>query len=103
LIEASREFGSGTNQNYLRREDVDKIVSTYTGFVDVEKYSRVVSLDEIERNDFNLNMSRYIATADLAERHDVAGALLKLRELERARAGAETRMNVSLRELGYEP
>jgi type I restriction enzyme M protein len=102
LVEASREFGAGTNQNHLRREDVDKIVSTCARFADVEKYSRVVSLDEIEKNDFNLNMSRYIETADSAERHDVAAALLKLRELERARLSAEARMNVYLRELGYE-
>jgi type I restriction enzyme M protein len=62
----------------------------------------VVSLDEIEKNDFNLNMSRYVETADAAEKVDVANALAKLRELEMKRGAAEARMNAYLKELGYD-
>jgi type I restriction enzyme M protein len=102
FIEASREFGPGTNQNYLRQEDVTKIAAAFHAFRDVEKYARVVPLDEIAKNDFNLNISRYVETADAAEQVDVAGALAKLRELEKARGAAEARMNAYLKELGYD-
>jgi type I restriction enzyme M protein len=102
FIEGSREFGSGTNQNRLRAQDVEKIVATFRSFADVPKYARVVALEEIEKNDFNLNMSRYIETADAAVKVDVAHALAKLRELEGRRAEAEAKMNGYLKELGYD-
>jgi type I restriction enzyme M protein len=101
FIEASREFREGSAQNYLREEDVAKIAATFDAFKDVEKYARVVGLDEIEKNDFNLNISRYVETADAAAKVDVAGAIAKLRELEEKRNEAEARMNRYIRELGY--
>jgi type I restriction enzyme M protein len=101
FIEASRGFKEGTAQNYLREEDVQRISATFRAFEGVEKYARVVPLDEIEKNDFNLNISRYVETAEAVEQIDVATALAKLRELERARAESEARMNGYLRELGY--
>jgi type I restriction enzyme M protein len=70
-------------------------------FQDVVKYARVVGLDEIEKNDFTLNISRYVATADEAAKIDVATAIAKLRALERKRAEAEAKMNGYLKELGY--
>lgn len=102
FIEASREFREGTAQNFLREEDVRKIAAAYHAFEDVEKYAKVVTIEEIGKNDFNLNISRYVETAEAAERVDVGEALTKLRELEAKRAAAEERMNGFLRELGYE-
>ncbi|MEO8902619.1 MAG: class I SAM-dependent DNA methyltransferase [Polyangiaceae bacterium] len=101
FIEASRDFKEGTNQNYLREQDVAKIVAAFRDFATVEKYTKVVSLDEIEGNDWNLNISRYVETAEAAEIVDVGVALAKLRELEMKRTEAEVKMNACLRELGY--
>ena len=56
---------------------------------------------EIERNDWNLNITRYVDTAEEEERIDMAAAVRKLRELERERAAAEATMNRYLAELGY--
>ena len=102
FVEASREFREGTAQNYLRQEDVAKIAATVHAFKDVTKYARVVGLGEIEQNDFNLNISRYVETADAAVKVDVATAIAKLRELEGKRAEAEAKMNSYLKELGYD-
>jgi type I restriction enzyme M protein len=101
FIEASKEFEEGSAQNYLREEDVRKIAGTFHAGLDVEKYARVVELAEIAKNDFNLNISRYVDTAEAEVRIDVAAAVRRLRELEAERAGAEARMNVFLEELGY--
>jgi type I restriction enzyme M protein len=101
FVEASREFKEGTSQNYLRSEDVARIAGAFRAFKDEEKYARVVGLAEIEKNEWNLNISRYVETADAAEKVDVAGAIAKLRELEGKRAEAEAKMNSYLRELGY--
>jgi type I restriction enzyme M protein len=102
FIEASREFGPGTNQNYLRGDDVNKIATAFHAFKDVPKYARVVSLEEIEKNDWNLNISRYVEIAEATEKADVEAAIAKLRELERKRGEAEVRMNAYIKELGYE-
>jgi type I restriction enzyme M protein len=102
FIEASREFREGSAQNYLRDEDVKKIAATFHAWKDAPKYARVVDLAEIEKNDFNLNISRYVETAEAAEKVDVAAAITKLREAERKRAEAEAKMNGFLKELGYD-
>ena len=102
FIEASREFREGSAQNYLRDEDVAKIAKTFHAFKDADKYARVVDLSEVEKNDWNLNISRYVETADEAEKVDVRAAIAKLRELEGERAKAEARMNGYLKELGYD-
>ncbi len=101
FVEASREYRAGSNRNYLRDEDVQKIAATFREYRDIERYARVVGLDEIERNDWNLNISRYVETAAPADRIDVATAIARLREAERARNEAEDRMNSRLLELGF--
>ncbi len=101
FIEASREFKEGSNQNHLRPEDVAKIAKTAAAFKDVERYARVVPLEEIEKNDFNLNIGRYVDTAEAEEKVDVASAVAKLREAEKARDEARSALDTFLTELGY--
>jgi hypothetical protein len=101
-VEASRQFREGTAQNYLRDEDVTTIAATVHAFKEVPKYARVVGLDEIDKNDWNLNIPRYVETADAAEKVDVASAIAELRELERKRGEMEAQMNSYLKELGYD-
>ena len=102
FIDASGEFEEGSNQNALRDQDIKRISTTFQVFADVQKYARVVPLAEIEKNDWNLNISRYVETSEQEERIDVAEAVRKLRELETERAKAEATMNRYLVELGYE-
>ena len=102
FIDASAEFEEGSNQNRLRDQDIGHISKAFHAYADVEKYARVVPLTEIERNDWNLNISRYVDTSDEEERIDVGEAVRKLRELEGEREAAEATMNRYLAELGYE-
>ena len=101
FIEASGNFEEGSNQNYLRDEDIERITSIFHGYTNVKRYARVVPLTEIEQNDWNLNISRYVDTSEKEERIDVREALRKLRELEHERAEAEATMKRHLAELGY--
>ena len=102
FIDASGEFEDGSNQNRLRDQDIERISRTFQAYADVEKYARVVPLAEIEQNDWNLNISRYVDTSEEEKRTNVAEAVRKLRELEQERAAAETTMNRHLAELGYD-
>ena len=101
FVEASREFREGSAQNYLRDEDVQKIVATMRAFADVERYARVVPLAEIEKNDGNLNITRYVETAEAQEKVDVGAAVKLLREAEKVRDAAKATMDRFLKELGY--
>ena len=103
FIEASGEFEEGSNQNRLRSQDLERISSTFHAYADVEKYARVVMLAEIEQNDWNLNIRRYVDTSEEEVRIDVAESVRKLRQLEQERVAAGRVMNRYLVELGYEP
>lgn len=102
FIDGALGFEQVTNQSRLRAQDLERILRAFDGFSDVDKFARVVEFAEIEKNDFNLNISRYVQTADAPAQVDLAQALMTLRVLEQERALAEAAMNSHLRELGYE-
>ena len=62
FIDASKEFEKDKKQNKLRKEDINKILETYKKREDVERYAHVATMEEIEENDFNLNIPRYVDT-----------------------------------------
>jgi len=77
MIDASKGFKKDGNKNRLRDQDVHRIVDTYAKFSEVSRYSRMVSIDEIasSRNDFNLNLPRYINSAEPEDLQDIDGHL----------------------------
>ncbi|KGM46342.1 type I restriction-modification system subunit M [Neobacillus niacini] len=101
FINGAEDYQEGKNQNTLRGQDIEKIVSSFYKWDDVEKYCRSVSLDEITENEYNLNITRYIDTAKEEEHIDVAQALATLREIENERDEIEEKMYSYLKELGY--
>ncbi|MGC8758184.1 MAG: type I restriction-modification system subunit M [Caldisericaceae bacterium] len=72
FINADREYGEGRNQNYLRPEDIEKIVHVFDNRLEVPKYSRLVDIKEIEENDFNLNIRRYVDNSPEVEAENVS-------------------------------
>jgi type I restriction enzyme M protein len=102
FIEASREYREGSSQNYLREEDVQKIAASFRAYQDIERYARLVELEEIERSDWNLNIGRFVETAMPQERIDIGSAIAALRGVEASRACAEDKMNSFLRGLGFD-
>lgn len=102
FVEGSRDSREGTAQNYLGDEHVKRIAATVRAFKDVERYARVVDAAEIEKSDWNLNISRYVETAEAEAKVDVALAIATLREAERSRDEAQRVMDGFLRELGYD-
>ncbi|WP_435018578.1 N-6 DNA methylase [Tundrisphaera sp. TA3] len=75
FINADREFREGKNQNSLRPEDIEKITHVYRHRLTVEKYSRPVPHEELGREDFNLNIRRYVDNSPPPEPHDVRAHL----------------------------
>jgi len=71
FINADKEYGEGRNQNYLRPEDIEKIVTVFHSKREIPKYSRLVDIKEIEENDFNLNIRRYVDNSPDPEMEDI--------------------------------
>ena len=102
FIHGAEEMVAGKNQNLLSDENVNKLVQAFKEFRDEERFARVVDLDEIEKNDWNLNIARYVDTAEPEEPIDVAEEYKKLKELTAKRNAAEKKMDEYLKELGYD-
>ncbi|WP_028835534.1 MULTISPECIES: type I restriction-modification system subunit M [unclassified Pseudoalteromonas] len=102
FINASEHFGSGKRQNQLRDEDIDKIVDTYQFRKEEERYARRVSLEEIEKNEFNLNISRYVSTAVAEAKVDLKEVHEQLTSIEKDISKALDEHNSYLKELGLD-
>jgi type I restriction enzyme M protein len=100
FINASEHFEKGKRQNRLSEAHIDKIVDTYQFRKEEERYSRRVSMAEIEKNDYNLNISRYISTAKVEEKVDLAAANSELIQIEERVIAARDKHNAFLKELG---
>ena len=107
FIDASKEFGSGKNQNILREEDIEHIVSIYRRFLDEDlqpgvvedKYAYVASPEEIKENDFNLNIPRYVDTFEEEEEIDIKAVQKEINCLEAELKEVREKMNEYLKEL----
>lgn len=75
MIDASSGFMKDGPKNRLRARDIHKMVTTFTNEVELPKYSRMVGFDEIEKNDFNLNIPRYIDSQQEEDIQDIEGHL----------------------------
>jgi len=79
FIDASREFKKGRNQNELLPEHVDRLYAWYKAYADSPGVAKVVSLDEIRSNDFNLNIPRYVEPVVAEETVTVEQAVANLK------------------------
>ena len=79
FIDASKEFKAGKAQNVMEQEHIDKIVKAYHERKDVEKFAHLASFEEIQENDFNLNIPRYVDTFEEEELVDIAAVQERLK------------------------
>ena len=100
FIDASQSFEKGKNQNHLTTEDVRKIVETYKNRETLDKYSYIASLEEIEENDYNLNIPRYVDTFEEEEAIDLAQVQMDLDQINSEIVDIEKEINSYLNELG---
>jgi type I restriction enzyme M protein len=82
LLNAATDFAKGDPKNYIPEEAVTRIADTFKAWREVEKYSRIVTRDEIAKNDFNISPSRYIHTGAGEEYRPLAEIAQELRDLE---------------------
>ena len=103
FINAVDHFEKGKRQNNLLPENIDKIVNTYRNRTEETRYSRRVTMDEIVKNEFNLNISRYVSTTLDEELIDLKEVNKKLIDLDKEISEARETHNKFLKELGLPP
>jgi type I restriction enzyme M protein len=102
FINAAEHFVKGKRQNQLTEEHIAKIIKTYQFREQETRYSRRVEMAEIEKNDFNLNISRYISTSVGEAEIDLAATHAELVRIEKDIAAAKEKHNAFLKELGLD-
>jgi len=108
FIDASQRYEQGKNQNKLRKEDIEDIVSNYRKFnagkldkgVVEDKYAYVATFEEVEENEFNLNIPRYVDTFEEEAEVDLKAVALKIEGLEKELAEVQGQMKNYLTKLG---
>lgn len=103
FINAAEHFVKGKRQNQLSDEHIQRIVRTYQHREEQERYSRRVAMKEIAGNDYNLNISRYVSTAEAEKEIDLAATHDELVRIEDEIRKATKRHNEFLRQLELAP
>ena len=109
FIDASEHYQSGTNQNKLRQEDIEKVVQTYRNFVDgqyeagvvEDKYSYVATHNEVKDNDYNLNIPRYVDTFEEEEPVDMPAVRQRIGTIEQELEEVQKEMQRYLEKLDF--
>lgn len=100
FIDASKGFEKVKTQNKLRPDHIRKIIETYQNRTEIAKYSHLATLQEIQENDYNLNIPRYVDTFEEEEPIDIKAVMADIKNLETKRAEMDKEIEVYLRELG---
>jgi type I restriction enzyme M protein len=108
FIDSSKFYESAKNQNKLRDTDIQHIVDTYRKFnegklkagIVEEKFSYVATFEEIQENEFNLNIPRYVDTFEEEAEVDIAAVQKDIDKLEGELKTVQVEMNKYLKELG---
>lgn len=104
FINASEHFQKGRRQNYLSDKHIEKIIETYKQRPEsIERFARRVEMGEIEANDFNLNISRYVSTAEPEVEIDLLATREELKVIEEQIQESTAKYNIFLKELGLPP
>lgn len=101
FIDASHYFAQEKRQNRLRDEDIEKVLKTYRSFKSVDKYAYRAKTKEIEDNEFNLNIPRYVDTFEAEDEIDIDSVQQEIDRIEGELAKTRKRMAIYLKELGY--
>lgn len=81
FIDASKDFEKVKTQNVLKQEHIDAILEMYSNRTDVDKKAHLASFDEIKKNDFNLNIPRYVDTSEKEEDINIAEVIDSIKNI----------------------
>jgi type I restriction enzyme M protein len=101
LVNATLDFEKGDPKNFIPDAGQKKIVDAFMKWREIDKFSRIVSKDEIIKNDYNISPSRYIHTAEAEEHRPIAEIVEELNELEDEAKAVDKGLKEILKKMGY--
>jgi type I restriction enzyme M protein len=99
LLNATNEFTKGNPKNYLAADAITRIADTFNAWKEVEKYSRIVTSEEIAKNDFNISPSRYIHIGEADEYRPIAEVVQEFEAIEKEATETTDRLRRILQKL----
>jgi len=102
FIDASAHFEKVKTQNYLREEDIKRIIDTYRNRTTTDKYSYLATLEEIRENEYNLNIPRYVDTFEEEEEIDLNAVVQEIRSIDKEMKTVDEEIAKYCKELGIE-
>lgn len=100
FIYATKDL-EGKVRNKLRDSDLQKIVSAFRKYKDIDRYCHIAELYELRENEFNLNVQRYVDISEPEEEIDIQAIVDDLKKLEKEKQELEIQVNSNLKELGF--
>ena len=101
FVYAAKDYKEEKVRYILRDEDLKKIVSAVENFKDVDRYCHVADKEEIEENEYNFNVPRYIDISEPEEPIDIQKIIDKLKKLNKEKDELEKKVQADLKELGF--
>src|SRR3972149_11522814 len=101
LINASLEFEKGNPKNFITEEGQKKIADAFLKWKEIDKFSKVITKDEVIKNDYNISPSRYIHTADAEEHRPISEIVEELYELGDEAKTVDKDLKDILKKIGY--
>ena len=101
LIHAAKDYEEGKVRNKLRGSDIEKIVSAFKNYKDIDRYCHIAEFDELQENEFNLNVPRYVDISEADEEIDIQSTIDELKKIEKDKQNLEIQLTSNLKELGY--
>ena len=101
LINASLEFEKGNPKNFITEEGQKKIADAFLKWKEIDKFSKVVTKDEVIKNDYNISPSRYIHTAEAEEHRSIGEIVEELYELGDEAKAVDKDLKDILKKIGY--
>jgi type I restriction enzyme M protein len=100
FIDASKVYEAGKKQNKIREEHINAIVNAFKNGKEIEKYCHIATFEELEQNDFNLNIPRYVDSFEAEEEIDVKAVQKEIDVLEKELVDVRKKLSGYLKELG---
>jgi type I restriction enzyme M protein len=101
FIYAARDYEEGAVRNKLRESDTNEIVTAFRNYRDIDRYCHIADFEELQENEFNLNVPRYIDISEPEEEVDVQTTIDELKKLEGEKQEIEIEMRANLEDLGF--
>ena len=99
LINASLEFEKGRPKNFIPDDKIEKIARVFHNWKNLDKFTKIITNQEAEKNDYNLSPSRYVGNGNKEEYRDVDEILVELAELEEERQKTDRELNEIMKKI----